>query len=128
MLALLTCGIAAAASSAAPANTVPPTITGTPTVGQTLTAQDGTWTNSPTSFSYQWMRCNGGGNKCAPIRGATLKTYVLVASDAGHTIRARVTATNTDGSATAESAQTAAIAAATSLSTADGRQRTRRVR
>ena len=114
MLALLTCGIAVAASSAAPANTVPPTITGTPTVGQTLTAQDGTWTNSPTSYTYQWMRCNGGGNKCANIAGATQKTYTLVAADAGHTIKVQVTATNASGSASATSAPTAAVATGTS--------------
>jgi hypothetical protein len=113
-LALLTCGIAAAASSAAPANTVPPTITGTPTVGQTLTAQDGTWTNSPTSYTYQWMRCNGGGNKCANIANATQKTYTLVTADAGHTIKVQVTATNASGSGSATSAPTAAVATGTS--------------
>jgi hypothetical protein len=113
-LALLTCGIAAAASGAAPTNTVPPTITGTPTVGQTLTAQEGTWTNSPTSYTYQWMRCKGGGNKCANIANATQKTYTLVAADAGQTIKVQVTATNASGSGSATSAPTAAVAKGTS--------------
>jgi hypothetical protein len=106
-------GSGLAASQAAPVNTVPPTISGTPTVGQTLTASNGTWTNSPTSYAYQWERCNGGGNNCTSIKNATQQTYTLVAADAGSTIRVRVTATNADGSASATSAQTVPIASGT---------------
>lgn len=81
---------------------------------QTLTASDGTWSNTPITYAYQWLRCNGGGNSCANIVGALTKTYVLVAADAEQTIRVGVTATNADGSASAESSQTAKVAAATS--------------
>jgi hypothetical protein len=111
--ALSAAGGSRAATAAAPVNTAPPTITGTTTVGQSLTADNGGWSNSPTSFSYQWLRCNGGGNSCVAITGATEKTYTLVAADEGHAIRVRVTATNADGSGTAESAATSAVAAAT---------------
>src|SRR6266851_470279 len=111
---LLAGGSAHAMGNAAPANTAPPTISGTPTVGQTLTANDGTWNNTPTSFAYQWLRCNGGGNSCANVANGTLKTYTLVGADAGHTMRVRVTATNADGSNAVQSAQTTVIAAATS--------------
>jgi hypothetical protein len=100
--------------NAAPVDTAPPTISGTPTVGQTLTASEGTWSNAPTSFAYQWLRCNGGGNSCVNVANGTQKTYTLVGADAGHTMRVRVTATNADGSSSAQSAQTAAVAAATS--------------
>jgi hypothetical protein len=114
-LAGLMVAVAATASTAvAPVNTAPPTIAGTAKVGQTLTAGDGTWSNTPNSYAYQWLRCNGGGNACANIAGATTKTYVLVAADAEQTIRVRVAATNADGSASAESSQTAKVAAATS--------------
>ena len=107
-------GVGQAASQAAPVNTAPPTITGTATVGETLTAGNGTWSNSPTSYAYQWLRCNAGGNSCVSVANGTQKTYTLVGADAAHTMRVRVTATNADGSTSAESAQTDPVAPATS--------------
>jgi hypothetical protein len=106
-------GVGRAASQVAPTNTAPPAISGTPTVGQTLTASDGTWSNTPTSFAYQWLRCNGGGNSCVNVANGTQKPYTLVGADRGHTMRVRVTATNADGSDSAQSAQTDPVAAAT---------------
>jgi len=102
-LALL---IAASASAAAPQNTAPPKITGTAREGQVLTASTGTWSNSPTSFTYQWLRCASDGTGCGAITGATSSTYTLVAGDVGHTLRVAVTAANADGKATARSAAT----------------------
>src|SRR5437899_7789763 len=107
-------GTAYAARSVAPVNTAPPTISGTPTVGQTLTASNGTWSNSPTSYAYQWLRCNGGGNSCVAVANGTQQTYTLVGADTGHTMRVKVTATNADGSASAQSAKTATVAPVTS--------------
>lgn len=115
---MVSLAFAAVASAAPPSNTAPPTITGTPTVGQTLTAENGTWSNNPTSFAYQWLRCNGGGNACVGVANGTQKTYTLVGADAGNTIRVQVTATNADGSSSARSAQTAAVAQRTGSSAA----------
>ena len=112
--AVLTVGVAHAAIAAAPVNTAPPTISGTPQVGQTLTAGNGTWTNSPTSFAYQWLRCNAGGNSCASVANGTQRTYTLVGADSARTMRVRVTATNADGSASAQSDQTTVVAPAVS--------------
>ncbi|MDQ3877515.1 MAG: LamG domain-containing protein, partial [Actinomycetota bacterium] len=48
---------APASATAAPSNTTAPTISGTPQVGSVLTASTGTWSGTPTSYSYQWRRC-----------------------------------------------------------------------
>jgi lysophospholipase L1-like esterase len=80
-----------------PLNTVLPDISGTPSIGELLSATTGTWTGSPTSFSYQWNR-NG-----APIGGATASTYSLVDADDGTDITVTVTASNELGSTPATS-------------------------
>jgi fibronectin-binding autotransporter adhesin len=81
----------------APANTAKPTISGTPSVGSTLTCSQGTWTLSPTSFAFRWKR-NG-----SNISGATSSTYKVLAADQGHALTCQVTATNASGSTAAES-------------------------
>jgi fibronectin type 3 domain-containing protein len=106
--------VGTSATLVAPANTTPPTISGTTMVGQTLTANTGTWSNTPVSYAYQWLRCNGGGNACSNIAAATTNTYVVAAADSGKTLRVHVTATNADGSTSAESAETGQVSAATS--------------
>jgi hypothetical protein len=95
--------VVASASAAVPQNTAVPSISGTAREGSTLTASDGTWLNSPTSFSYQWQRCASDGSGCGDITGVTSKTYTLVTGDVGHTVRVVVTATNADGKASATS-------------------------
>jgi hypothetical protein len=100
------------APPSAPANTTLPQVTGTAQVGQTLTASNGTWSGTPTSYAYQWRRCDSAGANCTNVLGATATTYKLATGDAAATFRANVTATNAVGSATAASGQTATVAAA----------------
>jgi hypothetical protein len=102
-------GLGTAAQQAPPANTAPPSITGSAQQSQTLTAQNGTWTGSPTSFRYQWLRCNRNGNGCNDMSGATERTYTVRSADVGNTLRVRVTATNSDGSTSATSAPTGVV-------------------
>jgi hypothetical protein len=104
-----TASLGRAASSAAPSNTSPPTISGTPQDGQTLTADHGTWTGSPTSYSYQYQRCDKNGGSCAGISGANKRLYDLRNADVGHTLRVRVGAKNADGTTIATSVPTAVI-------------------
>src|SRR5690349_15060821 len=100
-----------AATAAKPANSSPPTISGTPQEGQTLTGDRGTWTNNPTDFNYFWRRCDKTGGSCADISGAHALTYTLTSADVGNTVRFRVQASNGDGSTSATSVPSAVIAA-----------------
>lgn len=85
-----------------------PSISGTPHQGSPLTESHGTWTGSPTSYSYQWKRCSGFG--CTAIPGATSQSYTPTADDLGATIAVTETASNAGGpSAPADSALTAVI-------------------
>ena len=89
-------------------------MSGSPTVGEKLTADSGAWSgDSPIKFSYRWLRCNSGGSNCSRISRATGKTYRLRSRDAGHTLRFRVKATNSAGAATVRSAATGAVASLT---------------
>lgn len=83
----------AAAAPVAPVNTGLPVISGTAQVGSTLATTNGTWTGSPTGYTYQWKR---GGTS---ISGATASNYLLVTADLAATITVTVTATNSTGSA-----------------------------
>lgn len=94
--------------AAAPENTSPPTISGTPSVGSTLTASPGTWTRNP-SFAYQFRRCDADGGSCADISGATTRSYVASTADRGNTIRVRVVARSGNRSGVATSVPTAVI-------------------
>ena len=109
---------ALAVTQAAPRNTAEPVISGTNRVGATLATNRGSWANSPSSYTYQWVRCEPDGGRpdgadCAAIGGATTTRYVLAAADVGRRLRARVTARNADGAATVASNPTDTIVSAT---------------
>jgi hypothetical protein len=97
--------------SGGPTNSLPPSVSGTPTEGQTLIAANGTWAGAaPITFTYAWSRCDATGAACAAITGATNNSYVLASADAGKTVRLAVTAKNTLGSETQITGPTATIA------------------
>ena len=104
-------GVVQAASAAGPpVSSSPPTISGTPQQGQTLTANHGTWKGAqPQTYTYQWRRCDSVGGACAGIAGATASTYLLRDVDVGHTMRVRVTAHNSLGSRSATTTPTAVV-------------------
>lgn len=107
-------GAGSAASSAAPTNTDPPTISGTPQQGQTLVGHRGQWTGNPGDYNDQWVRCNKNGGSCANISGATNKNgFILTNVDVGNTIRFKVRAQNSSGNTFASSVPTAVITAST---------------
>lgn len=61
-----------------------PTISGTVRVGQTLTANRGTWSPTPSVVTYQW-RAEG-----RAIPGATSRTYKLTRADHGKNISVQI--------------------------------------
>jgi hypothetical protein len=107
-------GAGTAARSVAPRNTSPPTISGAPQEGQTLTGNRGTWSGQPTDYNDFWVRCDDTGGSCSNISGAHNRNgYLLKAVDVGNTLRFKVQAKNASGSTFASSVPTAVIAAAT---------------
>jgi hypothetical protein len=107
----------------APVNLSAPSVGGTATTGQTLTASQGQWTGDDLSYSYQWQLCNSSGTSCAGIGGATSSMYTPNSADTGDTVRVVVTASNAGGSAAATSPTTVVIAAPPTTTTsgaADG--------
>jgi len=97
-------------SVAPPVNKKAPEIEGTAQQGKTLKAVHDEWTNSPTEFKYEWIRCEGSGSPCGPIAGATSSEYTLVEADVGKKLKVKEIAKNSGGeSAPAESALTAVV-------------------
>lgn len=91
-------------------NTSSPSISGNTTVGGTLTALNGTWSTTPDSYAYQWLR-NG-----AQISGATSQAYVTTTSDANTNVAVRVTALKAGYTASSAVSATVAIVPASGTS------------
>lgn len=93
-----------------PVNQTPPSISGDTEVGSTLSASPGAWAGStPQSYTYEWQRCDSGGLGCAGVLQGTAQTYALKPADYGHRMRVRVTATNSAGSTSSDSAPTEVV-------------------
>ena len=80
---------ASRSSEVAPVNTVAPSISGTPEVGQTLTAVNGTYTGSPAPVVTGIWQRNG-----VDITGETSLTYLQVYGDIGTSLTWHETADN----------------------------------
>ena len=89
-------------------STSPPTVTGTPKVGEMVRATVGGWRGGPRSYTFQWS-ADG-----VAIPGATFTGYVPTADQVGSRLSVQVSAHRTGyESGTAASAQSAAIAKGT---------------
>jgi hypothetical protein len=101
-----------AAAATGPVNTTPPTITGDPSAGGTLTASPGQWNGTgAVTFKYQWLICGADANACHDISGATAQSYQPAKGDTGNTIRVKVTASDSSGSTDTTSVPTAQVTA-----------------
>ena len=106
LIAVLGLTILAPPASAAPVNTVPPSISGTAEYASTLTAEPGTWAPAPTSYAYRWLRDG------QPIKQATAPAYTPGLDDLGRRLSVEVTASDGSTTETAVSAPTAPVARA----------------
>ncbi|NDG31450.1 hypothetical protein EB118_15455, partial [bacterium] len=87
-----------------PVNSIPPSISGTVSVGNTLTTSNGTWTGTgPFTYTYQWQSGN------VDLAGKITNTYIVDLSDVGKTIRVVVTATNASGNRSSASLPTVVV-------------------
>jgi streptogramin lyase len=92
-----------------------PVVSGEVVEGGVLSVSDGSWSNGPSGFGYQWQLCDVSGGGCVDLAGEVAVTYVLGAGDVGHTLRAVVTASGTGGSTAAVSGASAVVQAAPPL-------------
>lgn len=87
-----------------PINTSIPVISGTIANGQVVSTSNGIWIAYPApTYTYQW-KADG-----VNISGATSATYTLQNSEVGKAISVSVVATNSQGNATATSANTTLV-------------------
>lgn len=90
-----------------PVSTVSPVVTGSPSVGSTLSCDTGTWNGGATfTITYQWLRDG------SPIGGSTSNAYTLTPADGGHVIACSVTATGVQATSEFASATSNGISVA----------------
>jgi hypothetical protein len=102
-------GVATAPGQQPPVDATSPSISGTSVDGQTLTADPGDWSGVAVTYTYQWQRCDTSGDGCSSVDGAVDSTYGLGSNDVGSTLRVVVTASNKNGSVSAESEVSAVV-------------------
>ena len=97
-------------SLTAPKNTKLPMIEGTVNEFQTLSVDPGVWKSPyPVSYRYQWLRCNPGGARCAPIQGAESSAYTPEWAEVGRTLRVVVVGSSEAGGRAVTTAPSAEV-------------------
>ena len=92
-----------------PTNSAVPAVSGIARKGETLDASTGSWTGSPSSYTYQWKRANAADGTYSNISSETSNQYILTDDDIGSYIKVSVVAVNGAG------VSSAALSAATSI-------------
>jgi hypothetical protein len=92
-----------------PTNSAVPSVSGIARTGETLDASTGSWTGSPSSYTYQWKRANTADGTYSNISSETSNRYILTDDDIGSYIKVSVVAVNGAG------VSSAALSAATSI-------------
>jgi YD repeat-containing protein len=102
-------------SSEAPKNTAVPALSSSkPQVGTKITiSANGTWSNSPLTYQYQWESCSASGKECAPIAGAVNESYYPATAEVGKTLVGEVIAYNSTGAVSVATTATEAVKSGT---------------
>ena len=88
-----------------------PVVTGIARTGETLRTTNGSWTKSPTSYTYQWKRSSTIDGYYEVIPNIDRNWYVLTDSEIGKYIKVSVIASNINGpSAAVDSVATSVVA------------------
>ena len=94
-------------------------IEGTAREGETLLVSLGGWSPpAGASLSHQWARCNGQGQGCATITGATAERYTATAEDVEATLKVSVQVTGQGSPYSVDSTPTASVLMLAPVSTA----------
>lgn len=84
-------------SGTKPRNLTTPSIIGTGAAGTELTTDNGSWSGTPTSYTYQWQISDDGSTNWLNIQGATTNSYTPSNSDINKYIRVVIIAENSNG-------------------------------
>lgn len=98
--------------SVRPANTVAPSLTGSPVVGTPFVGSVGTWTPAPATKLPQWQHATSAAGPWTDLADATTTSYTPTAGSAGRFLRLKVTGTHDELNTVAYSPASAAVAAA----------------
>ena len=96
-----------------PSGTIAAVIMGSAIQGKTLAEEHGSWSNFPTSYSYQWEECDTSGNSCHPIVGAASQFYKLPPMNVNHTIRVQESAASETGEGDPETSAPSSVVRST---------------
>lgn len=80
-----------------PVNTVPPVVSGSASIGSTLTVSDGTWSGGTTGFTYQWQSSLTGQGGWGDLVGETSNALFLDEGLDNMFLRCVVVASNSIG-------------------------------
>jgi len=81
-----------------------PTLSGPFNANERAASAPGIWTNSPTTYTHNWLRCDASGASCVAVPLAETAGYTVSSADIGYRLKVRVAATNAYGTSTADSA------------------------
>lgn len=94
-----------------PVNTSSPSLEGEIHVGETVSADVGTWSHHPWAFEFQWQLCDSEGENCENLEGETERTLLLSDEAEGGRVRVAVKALNRGGENTVQTAVSAMVGA-----------------